>query len=121
MRVTVLSVAKVWDRIEAKDALIALLTLETLLFAAFALLAVFLVRTEEGWSLPTSIKWFARSITAAIAVAAVGATTSWGDLYGRRGVPVVSLVPGLCLLVGILAVPAMSVWVSAAVTRNSTP
>jgi small-conductance mechanosensitive channel len=105
--------------LESKDALAALLTVETLLFAAFALAAAFLVKREEGWDLPTSAGKFGWFVAGAIGVVALGAAVSWGDVYIRCQLSPAQVVSGVCLAVGIVSIAAMSVWVAIAVQRNA--
>lgn len=105
--------------LEGKDALVALLTVETLLFAAFAVAAAFMPRTRSGWDLLTSVGLFSWLVAGSILVTALGAAAAWADVYVRCGIPVLDYVPGIALLLGIVAVAGMSIWVAEAVRRNS--
>lgn len=104
--------------LSSSDALTALLTVETLLFAAFAVAAVFLTRREEGWDLPTSAASFGWFVAGSICVVAVGACASWVDVYITHGLNLAQCVSGFCLLAGILAIASMSLWVAKAIKEN---
>jgi hypothetical protein len=101
------------------DALVALLTVETLLFAAFAVAAVFLTRREYGWDLSVPVRCFSWGVALAIGIVAIGAVAAWADVYCRSGLDTVAIITGATLLVGIGAVAGMSWWVAHAISRNT--
>jgi hypothetical protein len=105
--------------LESKDALVSMLTVETLLFAAFAVAAAFMPKTRAGWDLMCSAGVFAWLVAAAIVVTAIGAAAAWADVYLRCGLSTAQYVAAAALAVGIVAVAAMSVWVAEAVRRNT--
>ncbi len=105
--------------LESKDALVAMLTVETLLFAAFAVAAAFMPKTRAGWDLLCSAGLFAWLVASAIIVTAIGATAAWADVYVRCGLTTPQYVAAVALAIGIVAVAGMSVWVAEAVRRNA--
>lgn len=105
--------------LDSTDALTALLTVESLLFAAFAVAAVFLARRPEGWDLPTPTAVFGWFAAAAIDVAAIGAGASWADLYLDGHLRAPQVISGICLAVGIVAIALLAIWVAVALQNNA--
>jgi hypothetical protein len=98
---------------------VALLTVETLLFAAFAVAASFVPRTPAGWDLPTSLGRFAWLVAVSILIVGVGAGIAWGDVYLRCNISLLALLEGIFIAFGIVALGLMSAWVASTVSRNA--
>jgi hypothetical protein len=114
-RAMLTSVVASRDALSPADALVVLLTVETLLFAAFAVGAAFSETTEFGRSLPTSAETFARLAAAAITLVGIGGVAAWVDAYVHRGIhSAYDAIEAAAVLIGILSEMGLAWWTAAA-------
>ncbi len=105
--------------LDGGNALTALLTIESLLFAAFAVAAVFFARRPEGWDLPTATSVFGWFTAIAIDIAAIGAGASWVDVYLHSHLRLPEFIAAICLAWGIVAIGLLAIWVALALQKNA--
>ena len=98
------------------DALMTLLTVESLLFTALSVGVALAGATEFGRNLPTSATFYAGSIAFVITLLAVGAGAAWLGAYadswpsdGRE------VVAALAIAVGIVAEVVFAWWIVRAI------
>lgn len=115
MRVaTIVYVREASTQLSAGEALVVLLTVETLLIAVFTLAAAFAETTEFGRRLPTSVATFATLTAAAITVVGVGGLAAWSDAYVNGGIHnPYQAVEAIAILAGLMAEIAFAWWTAA--------
>jgi hypothetical protein len=114
-----LAMAAPASQLGAGEALVVLLTVESLLFAAFAVGAALTATSEFGRPLPTSGKTFAYLVFGAICLVAVGGAAAWTDAYLDHGVhSVYQAIEAAAILAGIVAQVAFAAWTAMALRHS---
>jgi hypothetical protein len=108
-------VAEQVSALSPSDALVVLLTVETLLFAAFAVGAALGATTEFGRPLPTSMAAFGVAVSIVVTLVAAGALAAWSDAYIHHGIHnPYQAVEAAAILVGIVAEVVFAWWTTVA-------
>jgi hypothetical protein len=105
-------------QLSASDALILLMTVETLLFAGLAVSVALAAPSEHGGPPIVRGPRLAWSITVAIALVSFGAAMAWLDLFSGSGnwpVGFRAWAIAVALASGILMPPALGAWISAGI------